>query len=441
MTDAFDELERQLRGAVRARGARSRRLRRRSRRGSTALAVAALLVVSAGALAAGGVIPIGSPAEKHPPSEVGYPGGALVRGSARLLPITAPDPAGGPPWSMRVLSTRRGEGCLQVGRLLDGKLGALGRDGAFGDDGRFHELAPTDFGAERACSLLDGAQRLFVNAVVGDLPASAWKGAYHNLGCVPSTAGRYERYAEGNLHKPYPVCPQRDERNVYYGLLGPQAESVTYELEGRARTVPTVGPEGAYLIVTRASAKQLFNFDAGGTEDVVPVDGPITGLHYRDGATCHLTSKSWIGGRDACTPALRVPLGWTAPPPAPSAAQVAAPVHARLVPARGPRRRGGYELLVSFTSRVAIQSARASYTVQFHEAGQPPQIHTFGPLRPSYPAAGQTVSTQIGGARGGLRAGRIDGEVIYRYQRGPGGLEEDGGTVKHTVGRFTLTVP
>ena len=57
-----------------------------------------------------------------------------------MLPIAAPDPAGGPDWGMRVLSTTRGEGCLQLGRIVDGKLGALGQDDAFANDGRFHEL-------------------------------------------------------------------------------------------------------------------------------------------------------------------------------------------------------------------------------------------------------------------------------------------------------------
>ena len=99
-------------------------------------------------------------------------------------------------------------------------------------------------------------------------------------------------------------------------------------LDGQTHTQPTTGPEGAYLLVTKASPTQLFNFNAGGTQDVVPVDGPITELHYRDGATCHLTSKSWIGGKYACTPTLKVPVGWVPPrTPAPSAAQVASPVH------------------------------------------------------------------------------------------------------------------
>ena len=311
MNDVFDELEDQLRGAVRARSRiRPAWIRRGHRRRTSAIVLVAMLVASAGALAAGGVIRIGAPAEPHESSFYALKGGGIVKGTVRLLSVSTPDPAGGPPWGMRVLSTKRGEGCVQVGRLLDGKLGAIGQDSAFHNDGLFHEFAVNTFGAERACTLLDGNDRLFLNAVVGDIPASAWRGNFADKGCVPSTAGPYERFAEDGKRKPYPVCPQADERNLYYGLLGPDAESITYALDGQTHTQPTAGPEGAYLIVTKASPKQLFNFNAGGTQDVVPVDGPITELHYRDGATCHLTSRSWIGGKYACTPELKVPVGW-----------------------------------------------------------------------------------------------------------------------------------
>ncbi len=104
--------------------------------------VVLLALAVLGALAAGGVIEIGSRA-KLPYSTFGNVSegtGALMAGTVHRLPIAAPDPAGGPPWGMRELSTSRGTGCLQIGRIVDGKLGALGQDHAFGDDGRFHEL-------------------------------------------------------------------------------------------------------------------------------------------------------------------------------------------------------------------------------------------------------------------------------------------------------------
>jgi hypothetical protein len=408
--------------------------RRRARLRRLVLVIPALLIATAGALAAGGVIRIGSPAEPANQRLAPLRGGGLVKGTVRLLAIAKADPGGGPPWGIRVLSTKTGEGCVQVGRLLDGKLGAIGQDNAFGDDGQFHEFALDSAFAKHACTLLDGNGRIFLNATVGDMPASAWVG--YGGGCVPSTATHAERFNEKG--QPRAICPQADERNLYYGLLGPDAKSITYKLNGHSYTQATVGPEGAYLIVTRASAKQLFNFSAGGTQDIVPVDGPITELHYRDGATCHLTSRSWIGGKDACTPALTVPVGWTPPKrPAPTAAQVAAPLHTRLVH----NRRGRYEIVISFRSRVAITNARSTYTTRWREPHMYPGAYGGGPLTPPLPTVGQVLSARIGELGGALKPGITSGEVIFQDSTGPGNLEEGPGTVAYVVGHFSVRVP
>jgi hypothetical protein len=408
--------------------------RRRAQLRRLVLVIPALLIATAGALAAGGVIRIGSPAEPANQQLAPLRGGGLVKGTVRLLAIAATDPGGGPPWGIRVLSTKTGEGCVQVGRLLDGKLGAIGQDNAFGDDGQFHEFALDSAFAKHACTLLDGNGRIFLNATVGDMPASAWVG--YGGGCVPSTATHAERFNEKG--KPRAICPQADERNLYYGLLGPDAKSITYKLNGRSYTQATVGPEGAYLIVTRASAKQLFNFSAGGTQDIVPVDGPITELHYRDGATCHLTSRSWIGGKDACTPALTVPVGWTPPKrPAPTAAQVATPLHTRLVR----NRRGRYEIVISFRSRVAITNARSTYTTRWREPNMYPGAYGGGPLTPPLPTVGQVLSARIGELGAALKPGITSGEVIFQDSTGPGNLEEGPGTVAYVVGHFSVRVP
>jgi hypothetical protein len=414
--------------------ARPRRATPRARLLRVALAVPALLVLAAGALAATGVIRVGAPAEPVKGFSAPLRSGGLVKGTVQLLPLTAPDPGGGPPWGMRVLSTRSGEGCVQVGRLLDGKLGAIGQDNAFGDDGLFHEFAEDSAFAKTACTLLDGNGRIFLNATVGDMPASAWVG--FGGGCVPSTATSAERL--GIHGKRLALCPQADERNLYYGLLGPYAESITYKLNGQTHTRTTTGPEGAYLLVTLASPKQLFNFNAGGTQDVVPVDGPITELHYRNGAICHITSRSWIGGREACSPPLQVPVGWTPPSaPVPTSAQLASPLRIKLLRDR----RGGYEIALSFSSRVAIANARTTYRTMWREAGMGSGIYSGGPLTPSSPAAGQTVSARIGGLGRPLRAGVVSGEVMFMDATGPGNLEEGPGTVKRVVARFSVRVP
>ena len=120
--------------------------RRRRRSLAVAIAVLAAAGLTTGALAATGVIAIGTPVKDPARSHDGDPrrgNGVVVPGSARLLALRVADPRGGPPWGMRIVGTTRGVGCVQVGRVVDGKLGVLGRDGLAHDDGRFHELPPT----------------------------------------------------------------------------------------------------------------------------------------------------------------------------------------------------------------------------------------------------------------------------------------------------------
>jgi hypothetical protein len=408
------------------------------------LIVALLLVLAAAALAAGGVIRLGSPA-KLPFSPFGNPregSGALVPGTVRMLPIAAPDPAGGPPWGMRELSTTRGQGCLQIGRLVDGKLGALGQDYAFGDDGRFHELPVSAAFDVNGCALLDGRGRLFTNITADERPASAWIGTGQRLGgCVPPTAGPYEKGLrlsplERKMGlRPVPICRQADLRNIYYGLLGPQAKSITYVLGGHRHTLDTVGSEGAYLFVTTASAHQLLNFANAGTADIVPVDGPIREIHYRNGATCHLTSKSWIGGAYACTPSLSEPVGYVPFGTAPTHAEVAAPLHVRLAHGRD----GRIVLDVSFTARLAVTDARRIYSLRWREPRMPPNAYG-GTSTNTDIAAGQTIAWTIGDLGPRLTPGLVHGTVSVLQALGAGGLEGPG-SVTVPVGSFAVRVP
>jgi hypothetical protein len=403
-----------------------RRLRGGGRGPLVAIAIGVLLL--AGAFG-GALIELGKPAPSttvfsNPTAELG----ALTPGAVRMLPVSTSDPAGGPPWGMRVLSTTRGVGCIQVGRIVEGKLGALGQDGAFGNDGQFHELPDGGSFDQFSCAALDGAGRLFNNVTQGEEPASA------------SWLAREECLAAGTIrfkeNSKLPTCPQADERNLYYGLLGPDAESVTYSLEGHSHTIPTVGADGAYLIVTRAPAKQLLGFSGATTADVVPVDGPITELHYRDGSTCHLTSRSWIGGASACSPSLSVPVGYTPVAPPPTAAQLATPLQGRVVASP----HGGREVLLSFTSRVAVTSDRGEYQLHVaHLAGVSPQDQPAGMMLNRDIAAGEQVTMHIGAPGGQLPAGDYTGTVTYVYATGPA-LLEGPGTVYVPVGSFTLHV-
>jgi hypothetical protein len=420
------------------------------------LAGVAALLVCAAALAAGGVLEQGSPA-RLPFSVMGDGNaregtGALVPGTVRTIPIAAPDPAGGPEWGMRILSTTRGEGCIQVGRLLDGKLGALGQDDAFGNDGRFHELPVSTFFSINGCALLDGRGRLFTNVTADERPASAWGGVGgHFGGCVPATAGPYEKglrltpAERARGARPVPICPQADLRNIYYGLLGPQAQSITYVLGGQRHTLDTVGSDGAYLFVTVASPHQLLNFANAGTADIVPVDGPIKEIHYRNGSTCHLTGKSWIGGAYACTPSLSEPVGYAPVGKAPTRAEVATPLHIH----RGRGRRGESMFTISFTARLAVTDARRAYSISWRAPGMPPGAYGGTSTNSDIPA-GQTVTLKIPAYplrlrdvranRSQQRPGLIHGTVYLQQALGAGSLEGPG-SVTVPVGSFAVRVP
>ncbi len=418
----LDAAERRCASAAPRRSRFALRLRR-----APLIAAGAALVLVGGAFGAG-VIRIGAAAKEsrdfsNPRAELG----SIARGSVAMMPLQAPDPAGGLPWGMRVLSTTRGVGCIQVGRVLDGKLGALGRDGIFHDDGRFHELPAKGAFDPFACSALDANGRIFNNVTVGEEPASgAW--LYARGSCVAPHADRYENPEHRRR------CPIADERNLYYGMLGPDAVSVTYVTRGQSRTIPTVGGEGAYLIVTRAARRQLFDFGGLGTSGVVPVDSPITELHYRDGSTCHLRSRR-MGGASACTPPMSEPVGYVPASRAPTRAQVAAPLRVKVR-----RVRGGEQLIVSFRSPIAISSDRANYMLAYHEPRMPPQVNGYAPVSHADVRAGQLITVRIGGRGGPHVHGLVRGSVVLNYANGPS-LYEGPGTLKLTVGSFTARVP
>jgi hypothetical protein len=430
MSTVFDELERELRHAVSASARKHRRLHLPSRERAIAFALGATLIVSASALAASGVIPFGSPAERVPDGNFETQSGRVIPGSVKLLPVTGPDPAGGPPWGMRVFDTQRGEGCLEVGRLEDRKLGAIGADGAFDDDGLFHVLAANTFGAEKVCGLRDGAGKLFLNGSVKGIPASAWAGGYRNPGCVVAHVSHAERYINGTR---LPTCPASSERDVYYGLLGPDAQSITYAIGGQRHTIPTAGGDGAYVLVVPHQHGETSNFKIDlNFDEAAPLRGPITEIHYRGGRTCRLVA-SGIGAEQRCSSRMALPVDRVAPKPPPSTAAAASPVHVRLV-----RVAGGYDAVVSFASKVALSNARSSYEIEWSESGRRPGIRSFGWPQPLYPKRGQRVSEQLrSGLRKALSPGRLTGEVTLDYRARIG----EPSSTKRLVGRFAVTIP
>lgn len=248
------------------RGTRLAPIRARSLR-LLALALLALLGTTTIALAASGVILTGSNVlTPGHPRRSGYGLGVPTPGGGELLPLRAPDPAGGLPWGMRIVRTTRGLLCLQIGRVQDGMLGELGIDGAFHDDGLFHPL-PADalwvqrgFGANCELSGRSG----FAAAIVGVQPSA--------VGLDPSGS-------------------RASLREISFGLLGKHARKITYRSEDGVKTTEVLPGLGAYLIVQRATHGGQLGSEASSspTSEGEPVDpdGTLTAITYSFGKrTC-----------------------------------------------------------------------------------------------------------------------------------------------------------
>ncbi|MGP0100029.1 MAG: hypothetical protein ACLPUT_00195 [Solirubrobacteraceae bacterium] len=360
----------------------------RSRRGFAAfnarviVALVALLLVAAAVALADGLLsgaPVTPPYRTQPTKDDGAPIGA----SATLLALSVPDPAGGLPWGLRMLSTTRGVGCLQYGRLYDGQLGVLGEDGAFGDDHRFHALSAQDavFGSD-GCAPLDAGGRLFMAVQSQAVPASAYP-----QGCIPRVD--HDQGARDPGDPGLALCPIKDGRALFYGALGPDVESIAYSLRthsetvrepGRYRdftitrsvyafdgptvTVPTVGPQGAYLIVAEqlpGAPSDTFGPGAPNGSATLPrgLYQPIRAITYRDGVVCHIGATLDRDNRGRpCTPIGMVALTRPAP------AQVRAPLSARILyDHRDPPLRPEDVVRVSFVARAPITSAASYYAI------------------------------------------------------------------------------
>src|SRR5439155_1637813 len=115
------------------------------------------------------------------------PGGSLldriVPGTTRVLPVRAADPDGGPPWGLRVFRAKSGAFCVQTGRVVNGKLGVLGQEGAFHNDGRFHELPVVAEG----CGGRPGVNFPAIDGAANAQAASAYS---YRVACEP----RHDRY-------------------------------------------------------------------------------------------------------------------------------------------------------------------------------------------------------------------------------------------------------
>ena len=211
--------------------------------------------------------------------------GAVVAQSVTGIVAVAPDPSGGAPWGMRTSKTTRGLSCIQIGRVASGQLGVLGQDGAFANDGRFHPLPPQVIENPADCGPPDalGRSRLIARAVgrTGlNVSSQGVPASDYPFGCSPS--------GDREAHPDPPICPAADERAIFAGTLGRSAKSMTYSTPEGPRTI-NLGPDGAYLIVTRANPQ----LDQGGANvsGVLPPPGdgqPILRITYSDGLVCNV---------------------------------------------------------------------------------------------------------------------------------------------------------
>lgn len=425
MPDFIDRLGAELTRAATAepRPSPARRVSRRPRwlrsiRPRMLLIMPALAVLSTGAALAAGILLTGTPAgpKVAPTPTAGY--GAANPATATLLPLHVADPAGGLPWGLRTVRTSRDDVCLQVGRLANGTIGALGEDGSFGNDHLFHPFS-RNYQEPEGCVPLDADGHGFTNANIWGLPTSAMAGG----GCL----------ADFSKRRLIP-CPPQNTRDVYFGLLGPDAASITYvSAGGQTVSVPTVGSDGAYLIVTPARPGEQQGDGSGFT--ALLKAGPIRAVTYRDGHTCRPTAVS------AC--AL---VGFVAPnAPHLTPAALASPIHVREIPARAstpPQRL----FKITYTARVAVTSTASFYYISLFFPPNPNSsgCHQF--------ATGSPTSTDI---RAGQRLvdtepvlaschGIIRGLVRYHptsavHSPAPEPDPTDPGDI--TVGRFNLRLP
>ncbi len=241
------------------------------------IALGCLLASTTIALAASGVILSGAPVRPEGPLNPGVGEGVPAPGASQLLALRVPDPEGGLPWGMRIVRTTRGEVCVQIGRIQNGQLGELGIDGVFHDDGRFHPM-PADVLPETSRVGVKGNDEDATEAVSCHLAGQVVVGEHVG---VDRSAGA----ADGGERKRL----LRELRNIYYGMLGSPAVSVSYKAGKTDRALSVLQPLGAYLIVRRAAPKELEGSggESLGSEGDLPPSAPLTSITYRlDGKLC-----------------------------------------------------------------------------------------------------------------------------------------------------------
>jgi hypothetical protein len=397
--------------------------------------ILAALLLAAAALAASQIIGTGGPvsASRAPgrglasvSTGVGIPvaGSHGNPASSQLLGISVADPAGGLPWGMRVVHTTRGLLCLQIGRLMNPRLGVLGRDGQFDNDGLFHEL-PASVLDPDTCNP-PGEKVLYSDSA---LPAA---------GALPGPTRACLATAEAATHPPgLRPCPEADLRMVAFGLLGPHAVSVSYHMQARMNVIATAGPLGAFLVVL---ARPGHSSAAPGLE---ASSNPVASFPFEPQPSI-LSRITFRFGEHLCQAG--TPTGPHDPPTCTKSLAQTPP----LVPAipRGlrttidltaHRTARGYDLTISFVAPAAVLDARAAYGVQLTmPRGLPCGGGISGRSIERDVARGETLRvTEFIGQPSGCH-GTVRGRVILGGQ--PDSLTGPASSAE-TIGRFAFRLP
>jgi hypothetical protein len=380
MSGYLDRLEQQLIHAAGSEGARRGISRRRVAPMSVLAAVIALLVASAVALAVSGTFSTGS-AVSPPMRPLAGAGAGIAAPGTRLLAMRVADPAGGLPWGIRLVPTTRGLMCVQVGRIGGSRLGVLGQDGAFGDDGRFHPVGPDVVAYRRSTPEISSClpPGTAISEEAG-IPQSGVFGASH-LREIPGSAWRW----------------------ISYGLLGPHAVSVTYRAGGRAHTVPVDRGSGAYLVVLPdpPTGSREVGGGASSSGTFITPQGAISAITYRVHGT--LCSEPRPG--EAAASGRACPRPPAAAPPGPPR-KLHRPIGTRLLAA------GGID--VTFTAPRTVASALSGYAV---EVPYPCHKGTIGTPVERDVRAGEVVHVTVPAAFVDACARTLTVRVVYQQDR------------------------
>jgi hypothetical protein len=390
--------------------------------------------------APGAVLPIGASV-----GPTGAKGQNIEKDSITIAAETR-DLAGGLPWGLETYRTTDGQTCLLAGRAEFGRVGVIGKDGTLHNDGRFHPYTP--YAPSQYCGQTDANDNAFI--IVSDvlIPTSANDQSVLHNGCRPSLLGA--SVGHGN------TCRAADERLLEYGLLGPEAVSVTYRAGGHAVTIPT-GTGGAFIVV---GPRVAVKYGGALSDQLMP--GMVTAVTYGNGSTCRPRRVAGSEPKVVGCP----PVGYRAPTHGRiTSAEVRAPVTATVKTAKrwcdsasgfyiacDTHVPAGYHVVShtagmvllqwSWVARVAASGSNAGY--EYAITGGPPCGGGQSSSGTIPARRGQRVVEQSLGGAGCAQRDTIS--VEYRTNVGPGGADfaappHPGHDGEPFVGSTTIDVP